>query len=379
MSGSKHPILRCGPVVCAVGREYQIMVPVNCEALISVTVNGNEYYDHANGVRRSGCPVQRFTVPMEELDAAGEYTLHYCRVLKRLPYSCLKGPTVSRRFLFSPLRKTTDIHIYALSDCHGIKKEAIAAASYFGEDLDLLILNGDISSSCMTLDEALLPYDIAFGVTQGRVPVIITRGNHDLRGTYSERLHELMPSQNGRMYYSVELGPLWLLVLDCGEDKDDSHREYSGTAAYHSMRQEESVFLNVIAKGVRSSTGDQARRIVISHIPVSFRDRGSKNGEQPFDIEEELYDGWTSVLNREIRPELYIAGHLHRTELWEAGSDKNGRKLDCPVLITGKPVFGRKKNMLGAALTLNGEGFDISFTDQSGRIVATGSSGACQA
>ena len=343
------------------------MVPVNCETLMSVTVNGKEYFDHANGVRRSSCPVQRFAVPMEELDEAGEYTLRYCRVIKRMAYACLKGRAVTRRFSFSPLRKTDDIHIYVLSDCHGIKRESIETASYFGDRLDLLILNGDVSSSCMTLEEAMLPYDIAYGVTKGRVPVIITRGNHDLRGAWSERLHELMPSRNGSMYYQVCLGPLWLLVLDCGEDKDDGHREYAGTAAYHAMRLEETAFLKRLAEEINAAPDRPGHRLAVSHIPVSYRDRGTSKGEQPFDIENSLYGEWAEILNSEIRPELYIAGHLHRTELWQPGYPPDGRRLRCPVLIAGKPVHGRNRNIYGAALTVRDGGFDIAFTDKSGR------------
>ena len=369
MKANKSSILRNGPTVCAVGREYQIMVPVNCDTLMSVSVNGKVYDNHANGVRRSDCAVQRFCVPMSELDAAGEYTLIYNRVLARRPYSCLKGPTVSRTYRFSPITDKEQINLYVLSDCHGIKKESIEAGSYFGESLDLLILNGDVSSSCMTLDEALLPYDIAFGITQGRVPCVITRGNHDLRGVWSEHLHELIPSRDGRMYYAVEFDALWLLVLDCGEDKDDSHREYSGTAAYHAMRCEETGYLRALAEQLKTDESIKRKhRIVVSHIPVSYRDRGESKGERPFDIENTIYTEWARILNEDIRPELYIAGHLHRTELWEPDSPKNCRGIDCPVLIAGKPFHGRDRNIIGAAVTLGREENSILFSDKNKQV-----------
>ena len=370
MAVLRKPILRCGPVVCAVDRDYQIMVPVNGETLMSVAVNGKEYFDHAGGVRRSDCPVQRFTVPMDELDAAGEYTLRYCRVLERGAYSCVKGPAVVRRFPFSPVRKKDGINVYVLSDCHGIRQEAVETASYFGQALDLLILNGDVSSSCMTLEEAMLPYDIAWAVTGGRVPVVITLGNHDLRGRYSEQLPGLMPCRDGRFYYPVSLGPLWLLALDCGEDKADAHREYGGTAAYHAMRGEETDFLRRLA-AEQEAAGGAARRLVVSHIPVSHRNTEPEKGERPFDIENGLYTEWVELLNEKIRPELYIAGHMHRAEVWQPGYPADGRRLDCPVLIAGKPVHGRDKNVIGAALTLRDGGAEIAFTDKTRRIIAT--------
>ena len=357
--------------MCPVDRDYQIMAPVNCETLMSVTVNGKEYFDHAGGVRRSDCPVQRFNVPMEELDAAGEYTLRYCRVIERRAYACLKGPTVTRRFSFSPVPKTGPLHVYAISDCHGIRQESVEAASFFGDRLDLLILNGDVSSSCMTLEEAMLPYDIAWAVTGGRVPVIITRGNHDLRGKYSERLPELMPCRGGTMYYPVSLGPLWLLVLDCGEDKTDGHREYGGTAAYHAMRLEETDFLRRLAAEPESGKDGAAYKIVVSHIPISHRNQDAEKGERPFDIENGLYTEWAELLNKKIKPDLYIAGHLHRTQVWQPGVPADGRRLDCPVVIAGKPVHGKSRNIFGAALTLRDGGAEVAFTDRSGRIIAT--------
>ena len=368
----KTSILRAGPVVCAVDREYRIMVPVNCETLMSVIVNGKEYFCHSNGVRRSRCAVQRFTVPMEELDAAKAYTLRYQRVISRQAYACLKGPVNQKTYAFRPLSEKEKVNVYVLSDTHGIRQEAIGAGSFFRDDLDLLILNGDISSSCMTEDEAMLPYDIAYGVTGGSVPCIITRGNHDLRGKFSEELHEWLPSQNGRTYYQVALGPLLLLVLDCGEDKNDGHREYGGTAAFHAMRMEETEFLHRIAHNREDHLPQNIKcKLVVSHIPVPYRDHGSSKGECPFDIENEIYSEWVDILNASFRPDLYIAGHLHRSELWQPDSPKNERRLDCPVLIAGVPVHGRQPDCIGAALTITDKEITVQFTEKTNSVIRT--------
>lgn len=366
----KTSILRAGPVVCAVDHEYQIMVPVNCETLMSVIVNGKEYFCHSNGVRKSRCAVQKFTVPMAELDAAEKYTLRYQRVISRQAYTCLKGPLNQKTFAFRPVPEKDPINIYALSDTHGIRQAAIEAASFFGDDLDLLILNGDISSSCMTEDEAMLPYDIAYGVTGGSVPCIITRGNHDLRGKLSEELHEWLPAKNGRTYYPVSLGPLLLLVLDCGEDKNDDHREYGGTAAFHAMRLEETEFLHRYALNRDDHLAQEINcKLVVSHIPVSYRDHGSSKGEFPFDIENEIYSEWVDILNSSFRPDLYIAGHLHRSELWQPDSPKNERKLECPILIAGVPVHGRQPDCIGAALTITDKEITIRRTDKNKSVI----------
>jgi hypothetical protein len=359
-------ILRGGPVVCAVDRYYQIMVPVRCDTLMRVTVNGKDYYNHVNGVRRSSCPVQVFTVPMTELNEAGAYTVHYQRVISRQAYACLKGREVSKLFSFWGIKADGPVNVYVISDCHGIRNESIASCTYFGGAPDLLILNGDVSSSCATEEESLLPLDIAWAVTQGSVPCIITRGNHDLRGTYSEKLNDYIPTCNGKTYYQVCLGPLWLLVLDCGEDKDDGHREYGGTAAYHAMRLEETAFLHAIADDPSAGFRDPnvRHKFVVSHIPMTYRDRGLEKGERPFDIEDEIYTEWISVLNERIRPDLCISGHLHRCEVWPVDSEKNERGVDCPVLIAGRPVHRGDRNCFGAAIALSDGQAEIRFTDK---------------
>ena len=54
------------------------MVPVGCEIFLSVKIGENEYFSHVNGIRVSTAPIQRITVPMDELDKAKKYTL-VCR------------------------------------------------------------------------------------------------------------------------------------------------------------------------------------------------------------------------------------------------------------------------------------------------------------
>ena len=363
-------ILRTGPVVCAVDRNYHIIVPVNTETLMSVFVNGKEYFYHSNGVRRTDVPVQKFIVPMSELDAAKEYTICYQKVISRQPYECIKGKMMRKTYAFRPLHQNGQLHIYVISDCHGIYREAVSAGSYFGNDLDLLILNGDISSSSSAVGDVMLNYDIAYAITKGGAPCIITRGNHDLRGKYAERLQDALPTDSGRSYYQIRLGPLWILVLDCGEDKTDSHREYGGTAAYHSMRIEEGRFLDSLFKDSSAGYNDAGvkKKIVVSHIPLMHRNRSTSKGERPFLIEDVLYQSWIDGINRNIQPDLYIAGHLHRNVLWSPDATQNSRGVCCPILVAGVPKHGADRNFTGAAVILKDQSMQIAFTDKNHTI-----------
>ena len=63
-------MLACPPTVCAVGREYQIMVPVTKPTLMWCEVGGQIFYDESNGIVRSDTDVHRLIVPQELLDKA---------------------------------------------------------------------------------------------------------------------------------------------------------------------------------------------------------------------------------------------------------------------------------------------------------------------
>ncbi len=358
-------IIQYGPIVCAVGNSYQIRIPVRKKALMSVVVGDKEYFNHSNGIRRSDCIIQQFEIPAKELDEAKEYTVKYEEVILRLPYSCKKKPMQSETFSFRPIQKSKGINIYHIADTHGKEKAAVDAGSYFGDNLDLLILNGDISSSCDTVDEIMLSYKIAYGITKGRIPCIITRGNHDLRGKLSEKLEEMLPSKQGKSYYTVKLGCMWFIVLDCGEDKEDSHSEYSGTAAFHQMRLDETDFIQNIIENAENEYADSnvKYRFAVCHIPFTYKNTEEKRGERPFNIENEIYDKWTALLSESIRPQLIICGHLHEAEIFRKGGKNDHRNSPCDVLIGSKTRKDNMNDFIGAAIKINPDGCEVIFTD----------------
>lgn len=372
MGNNNSRVLRNGPVVCAVGENYHIMVPVKRKVLMSVAVGDKVYANHSNGIRRTDVPVQRFIVPQKELDSAKKYTLIYEEMIVRMAYNCIKGETGEVEYLFKPVDKINNINIYHISDCHGLLKPSVDAASFFGDELDLLILNGDIASSSSKLSDILLTYDIAFNVTKGEIPCIISRGNHDLRGKMAEKLDMLMPVQHGNSYYSVKLNSLWLLLLDCGEDKLDSHAEYSSTVACHQFREEETAFLEKIADDASNEylKENVKYKIVVSHVPFYHNNTGECRGERPFDIEKELYTHWCDILREKIRPHFYLAGHIHRCVLCEVGGKYDSKGINCPVIFGGKPINDtREKSMVGAAITVSEKCTQIRFTDSNKNVL----------
>ena len=61
-------------VVCAVRGDYEICVLTDHESLVSVRVGDDTYYYADNGVRHSRCPLHKFRVPSEKLNAGARST-----------------------------------------------------------------------------------------------------------------------------------------------------------------------------------------------------------------------------------------------------------------------------------------------------------------
>ena len=126
---------------------------------------------------------------MTALDSAKEYTVCYKKMLDRKPYFPESEETVEYTYSFQPVEAGSPIKLYHVSDSHGKVDEAIAAArAAFGEETDLLVLNGDISDHSSSVENISMIYRIASGITGGTRPCVYSRGNHDMRGAFAEHL-----------------------------------------------------------------------------------------------------------------------------------------------------------------------------------------------
>ena len=322
------------PTVCPVGSTYQIMIVTEREALLSIRVGQNIYYYHSNGIRISSPGVHRFTIPAIELDHACAYTVIVENIIERIPYFSTTEPAYELEYCFRPLKKLTDIHIYHLADVHGKGEKAVGAALFpqkklLCNELDLLIINGDISSSSETFADMTLAYQIASDITSGTFPCLISRGNHDLRGKGAQKLAEYMPGENGNSYYTFRLGCLWGIMVDAGEDKPDNHAAYGGTICCHTFRMEQDAFIEKVIKNADTEyAADNVKyKFIISHVPFSFKT------EAPFDIEKELYTRWGKLLKENVQPDLMICGHTHNLAVSECGSAYDELGQPCTIIV----------------------------------------------
>ena len=153
---------------------------------------------------------------------------------------------------------------------------------------------------------------------------------------------------------------MWGLVLDCGEDKDDTNVEYGGTVCCHAFRQRQTDFI----KDVIEHTGQEYLADGVQHRLVIVHNPFTKQLRKPFDIERNLYSYWATLLKNYIKPDIMICGHLHETFVSEIGSKHDDLGQPCPVVVGSKPKDGYFE---GAGFTFRPDRIEVQFTDSDGK------------
>lgn len=355
------------PTVFAVGKNYNIFVPFDAEVIMWVKVGETLYYDDCNGILRSNTNMHKVEVPMRALDDAGEYTVIYRKMIERKPYFPTSEDERSLTVKFKPVPQNGNIHLYHIADAHNLVKEPVAAGQFWRESLDLLVLNGDIPNHSGDIKNFNAICEIASEITKGQCPVVFARGNHDTRGIHAEDMPNYIPTMNGKTYYTFRAGCVWGLILDCGEDKVDTHPEYGGTICFHFFRLCETEYIKQIIENAENEYNADGvkHKLIISHIPFTHIN------EPPFDIEQELYAEWTHLMREYIKPDLLLYGHYHCTEIVNPGDHFDSQGQPCTAVIGSKPIFDKENGngFVGCAIKLMGNGQKrIFFNDNKGVI-----------
>lgn len=330
-------VMKTTPAVFVVGNEYQIMVPVKAECLMWVKVGEENFYDESNGVIRSKTDIHRMRVPAKVLDKAGKYTICYRKIIERKAYFTESEDEVQIEFDFYPVKAGKTV-AYQIADAHDTTDTPIASFKKFEEiygKIDLFILNGDTPKDSGKIESLDTIYILAEAVTKGTIPVIFTRGNHDMRGAYAEKIAECTPSENGRCYFTFKTGDIFGIVLDCGEDKEDSRPGYGHTICCHDFRVRETKYLEEILESKKDeyNAEDVKHKLIFCHVPFT------RKREEPFDIEEDIYAHWGEILKEKFTPEAMLCGHTHKFDIFYPGDEDDVFGHPCPVVTGSKVIF----------------------------------------
>lgn len=362
--------LKCTPSVFVIGNEYEIIVNTQNNGIVWLEIDGKKYYEENSGVLSSEKNITKIRIPQNVLNETKAYSVVYRETINRKAYYSQMGDPQSVDFVFKPLTKTKDIHIYHVADVHYRFDMAQVACSYFGEDTDLFVVNGDIGE-VETIENYEEVCKFVGEISKGEIPVIFVRGNHDTRGKLAEKFTDYFPANGKDTYFSFEIGCLNGVALDCGEDKIDEHKEYGameyfkadkpevygGVNVFSAFRQRQLAYLQSLKKDESKLT------FAISHICPVMTTQTKGNS---FDIERECYQAWNDNLER-IGIKFMLCGHLHKAFILPSGDERSTLEHNYPVVV-GSAVLGRE-NIYGAAITLNPNVMEVAFTDKDKVVV----------
>ena len=138
-------------------------------------------------------------------------------------------------------------------------------------DYDFVVFNGDCVDDPVDHEQATtFISELTEGVRGDRIPTFFMRGNHEIRNAYSIGLRDHYDYVGDKTYGSFNWGDTRIVMLDCGEDKLDSHWVYYGLNDFTQLRNEQVDFLKkeLSAKEFKKAK----KRVLIHHIPLYGND-----------------------------------------------------------------------------------------------------------
>ncbi len=186
------------------------------------------------------------------------------------------------------------------------------------DEVEMVFYNGDIMSHYSKEGQPFKSFiDVSVEKFAKHKPFAVVRGNHETRGhlarTYDEFIHN---TRDGKYYGVYYFGDTAVVMLDCGEDKDDQHPVYAGLVDFDNYRLEQAEWLKQVVKS--KSFRKAKNRIVIMHIPP-VTERMAEVEENAAKVRSLL--SWPGqvhlgkvmlpILN-EANINVMLSGHLHQ-------------------------------------------------------------------
>ena len=266
-------------------------------------------------------------IRLENVEAGETYYYRVCsrEILKYGAYSKILGHTaVSPFYSFRvPGERETDFTALIFNDIHQEFPTMAALCKQIEEvDYDFVIFNGDMLDAPGCEEEVVE----AFSFYQGQVraeekPVFYLRGNHEIRNAYSIGLRSLFDYVGDKTYGAFNWGDTRIVMLDCGEDKPDTHWVYYGLNDFSDLRKAQAGFLKeeLASRAFKKAS----KRVLIHHVPIFGK------GED-YDSYNPCRDEWGAILEKAPFA-VSINAHTHRFAYIPEGADGN----NYPVVVGG--------------------------------------------
>jgi len=273
-------------------------------------------------------------INLKGLESGKEYYYRICsKVIEKFdPYNVVYGEVYkSEIYSFQLARSDDDISFFVFNDIHD-RPESFAQLmqSPGNENADFIFFNGDIFNHMEDEEQIVENLLAPFSGISEKTPLVFSRGNHETRGKFARHLEKYFNHGNNGFYFSFQVGPVYCMVLDSGEDKSDNSPVYAGLVDFDAYRLSQREWLK---NEIQKKKFKKAKyKIVFSHIPLFY----SNDWHGPLHCRE----AWADVLNK-AGIDLMVCGHTHKPGI----HPKVENLHNYPIVIGGGPKVGNRTIM----------------------------------
>ena len=228
-------------------------------------------------------------------------------------------------------------------------------------EAEMVFYNGDIMSYYSREGQPFKSFiDVSVEKFARHKPFAVVRGNHETRGplarTYDEFIHN---TRDGKYYGLYYFGDTAVVMLDCGEDKDDQHPVYAGLVDFDNYRLEQAEWLRgmVASKAFRKAK----HRIVIMHIPP-VTERMAEVEYNAAKVRDLLTWPGQVHLGKVILPilndaniDVMLSGHLHQHMIFPVQSGV----VEFPIVVND--------NVSSMFVRVNAAGVNVKIVNTEGQ------------
>ena len=122
-----------------------------------------------------------------------------------------------------------DVSFVVLNDVHGrhdVITPLLKYADY--QNRDMIFFNGDMISIVNKGEDFFTGFmDECIGLFAKNKSPYYVRGNHETRGKFATHFQDYFNPRQSHLYGAMHMGPVYIIMLDTGEDKPDDDIEYS--------------------------------------------------------------------------------------------------------------------------------------------------------
>lgn len=272
-------------------------------------------------------------IQLEGLLPGKKYSYKVCSkdIVDFQPYKLTYGNTIeSEVYSFTtPDPNSREVSWVIMNDIHDRPASIPHLMGLNGQDpYDFVFFNGDIfdyqSDEKQIIDHMLTACGDTFST---QIPFMYVRGNHETRGKFRQEWHNYFDNPGHNNFFSFTHGPVHAIVIDTGEDKEDTAPVYAGIVDFDTYREQQAQWLE---QQMQTKAFKKAKfRVVMMHIPHYHSDdwHGTVHCRKLFGP---LFDKY--------KIDLLVCGHTHKYGVYapEAG------KHSYPLIIGGGPTEGKR-------------------------------------